>query len=114
AAGPFATSGIVSGTSVSSLSGVPLGPVTIDSRTLTTNYNVADNHKTMNETWVRGRFERGFAPNVMFKTQLYDYEAHRDRLNSETFAFNAATGLVDRDRFYVPHDQNQIGDNSSV
>jgi iron complex outermembrane recepter protein len=113
-AGPFATRGIVSGTSVSSLSGIPLGPVTIDSRTLTTNYNVADNHKTMNETWLRGGFEWDVAPNVTFNSQFYDYEAHRDWLNSETYAFNASTDLVDRDRFYVHHDQNQIGNNSSM
>ena len=39
--GPNATHGIVSGTYVSNFNGTNLGPVTIDNRTLTTNYNVA-------------------------------------------------------------------------
>ena len=38
-----AISGVVSGTAVSEFDGSIIGPVTIDLRTLTTNYNVADN-----------------------------------------------------------------------
>src|SRR5262249_10864373 len=111
---PFATSGIVSGAKVSDYNGSKLGPVTIDSRTLTTNYNVLDNHKTINETWVRGGFEWDIASNVTLRTQLYGYEAHRDWFNNEVSAFNTSNNLVDRERFFVHHDQSMIGNNSSV
>ena len=42
-AGPFAKNGVVSGTAVNTFDGSILGPLTVDLRTLTTNYNVADN-----------------------------------------------------------------------
>jgi iron complex outermembrane receptor protein len=112
--GPFATSGIVSGTKISNYNGTDLGPVTIDSRTLTTNYNVLDNHQSLSETWVRGGFEWDIASNITLKTQAYHYDAHRDWFNSEVSAFNTSNNLVDRERFYVHHDQSLIGNNSSV
>lgn len=106
--GPFATSGIVSGSTS------PLGPVTIDSRTLKTNYNVLDNHKTINETWVRGGFEWNVTTNVTLRSVTYGYEAHRDWFNSEVSAFNSVTNRVDRERFFVHHDQRMIGNNTDV
>jgi iron complex outermembrane receptor protein len=39
-AGPFATSDVVSGTAVNTFDGSIIGPVTVDSRALKTNYNV--------------------------------------------------------------------------
>jgi len=51
--GANATSGIVSGNYVSNYNGTNLGPVTIDRRTLNTNYNVFDNYLKANELWAR-------------------------------------------------------------
>jgi iron complex outermembrane recepter protein len=110
--GPFATNGIVSGTKVSDYNGTNLGAVTIDSRTLTTNYNVLDGHKTIDETWVRGGFEWNLANNVTLRSQTYEYNASRDWYNSEVSAFNTSNNLVDRERFYVHHDQNTVGNNT--
>jgi iron complex outermembrane recepter protein len=114
-AGGNAVNGVVSGTAVSTFSGDNLGPVTIDSRTLTTNYNVADNATGAQELWVRGGFEWTPLNNVTIKDQVYNWRAKANWLDSETYAFDDgavfAPNVIDRDRFFVTHDQNLIGNN---
>lgn len=112
--GPFATAGIVSGTKVSDYNGTNLGAVTIDGRTLKTNYNVLDNHKTIKESWARGGFEWNLTNDVTLRSQVYNYNASRDWYNNEVSAFNAASNLVDRERFYVHHNQNLVGNNTDI
>ena len=107
--GPYSTHGIVSGTYISNYNGTNLGPVTIDSRTLSTNYNVADNHVEAKELWLRSGFELAIADNLTLKSQVYGYGADRDWKNNEVSAFNAGNDLVDRERFYVAHDQKLVG-----
>jgi iron complex outermembrane recepter protein len=111
APGIVPTRGIVSGTLGTNFGGFlgPIGPVTIDSRTLTTNYNVADNDNSATQYWLRGGFEWELAPGVTFKDQTYGYLAKRTFLNSEDYVFQAATDLVQRDRFLVDHDQQLVG-----
>ena len=101
--------GIVSGTSVSSFSLLDLGAVTIDNRTLKTLYNVVDNRNQAHEYWLRGGFEWQLNSNLTFRNQVYAYSAQRDFFNSEVVAFNPDTMRVDRDRFFVSHDQKLIG-----
>ncbi|KRQ17134.1 TonB-dependent receptor [Bradyrhizobium manausense] len=116
--GPYATSGIVSGTKVSDYNPTNLGNVTIDSRTLNTNYNVLDNHKTIKETWARGGFEWNLSNNVTLRSQTYEYNASRDWYNSEVSAFNndpaRVNNPIDRERFFVHHNQNTVGNNTDV
>lgn len=116
--GPYATSGIVSGTKVSDYNGTNLGSVTIDSRTLNTNYNVLDNHKTIKETWARGGFEWNLSNNVTLRNQTYAYNASRDWYNNEVSAFNndpaRVNNPIDRERFFVHHNQNTVGNNTDV
>jgi iron complex outermembrane receptor protein len=107
--GPFATKGIVSGSYLSNFNGTNLGPVTIDSRTLNTNYNVLNDEDHADEYWLRGGFELALTNDVSLKSQFYGYDAHREWLNNEVAAFNATTDLVDRSRFYVAHDQQLAG-----
>lgn len=107
--GSHATAGIVSGTYVSSFNGTNLGPITIDDRTLNTNYNVLDNRNVGQEVWFRGGFELKLAPDLILKSQAYAYSAERSWFNNEVEAFNTATNTVDRSRFYVAHSQRLIG-----
>ena len=107
--GPYATTGIVSGTHISNYNGTNLGPVTIDDRTLSTNYNVADNHVEAKELWLRSGFELAIADNLTLKSQVYGYGADREWKNNEVSAFNTSNNLVDRERFYVAHDQKLVG-----
>jgi iron complex outermembrane recepter protein len=108
-AGPNATTGIVSGTYVSNFNGTNLGPVTIDNRTLITNYNVLDNDVEAKELWLRSGFELDISDSLTLKSQVYGYGAQRNWMNNEVAAFNATTDLVDRSHFYVAHDQTLVG-----
>lgn len=114
-AGPFATSGVVSGNMVNTFSGTTIGPLTVDSRTLTTNYNVADNATGAQELWLRGGFKWTPLNNVTVKDQVYYYQAKRNWIDSETYAFDdgsvIAANTIDRDRFFVDHNQHVVGDN---
>jgi iron complex outermembrane receptor protein len=114
-AGPFAKSGVVSGNMVNTFSGSTIGPVTVDSRTLTTNYNVADNATGAQELWLRSGFEWTPFNNVTVKDQIYYYQAKRNWIDSETYAFDdgsvIAPNTIDRDRFFVTHNQHVVGDN---
>ena len=87
-AGSHAISGVVSGTAVSTFDGSIIGPVTVDSRTLTTNYNVADNATGAQELWLRSGFEWTPLNNVTIKDQVYYYQAKRNWIDSETYAFD--------------------------
>lgn len=107
--GPHATTGIVSGNYISNYNGSNLGPVTIDDRTFNTNYNVLDNRADAKELWLRAGFELNLAPDLTLKSQVYGYGAKREWLNNEVEAFNANLNLVDRERFYVAHDQKLAG-----
>jgi iron complex outermembrane receptor protein len=110
-AGPFAKSGVVSGIAVNPFDGSILGPLTVDSRTLKTNYNVADNSTGARELWLRSGFEWSPLNGVTVKDQVYYYQAQRHWIDSETYAFNLATSMIDRDRFFVTHDQVVTGNN---
>jgi iron complex outermembrane recepter protein len=113
--GPFAKNGVVSGSALNTFDGVSvIAPVTVDSRTLTTNYNVADNSVGAHELWLRGGFEWALSPDITLKNQVYDYRAQRHWFDSETYAFDLATSTIDRDRFFVDHNQHVFGDNTDV
>ena len=117
-AGPNAVNGVVSGNAFSTFSGNNLGPVTIDSRTLTTNYNVADNATGAQELWLRSGVEWTPLSNVTIKNQVYNWRAKANWIDSETYAFDDGAefqaNTIDRDRFFVTHDQNLIGDNADL
>ena len=106
--------GVVSGSYLSGFNGSNLGAATIDRRTLRTNYNVLDNRNSADEQWLRVGAD--WQPNAEFglRTQFYRYAADREWFNNEIAAFNSGTGLVDRERFYVAHDQTTIGNKSEV
>jgi iron complex outermembrane recepter protein len=114
-AGPYAINGVVSGNMVNTFSGTTIGPVTIDGRTLTTNYNVANNSTGAQELWLRGGFEWTPLKNVTVKDQVYYYQADRHWIDSETYAFDdgsvIAANTIDRDRFFVTHNQHVVGNN---
>ena len=117
-AGGNAVSGVVSGTAVNTFSGSVFGPVTIDSRTLTTNYNIADNATGAHELWLRSGFEWSPLNNVTVKDQVYSWQTKANWIDSETYSFDDgsefAPNTIDRDRFFVTHDQHMVGNNLGI
>ncbi len=81
---------------------------------MTSNYNVADNSVGAHELWLRSGFEWAVNNDVTVKNQLYDYRAQRHWFDSESYAFDnsGATPVIDRDRFFVAHDQHVFGNNT--
>lgn len=114
AAGVRGLSGVVSGSYVSGFNGSDLGAVTIDRRTLRTNYNVLDNRNNADEQWLRLGADWQATTALTLRTQFYRFGADRTWFNNEVTAFNAATGLVDRERFYVAHDQTTLGNKTEL
>jgi iron complex outermembrane receptor protein len=117
-AGSHAVNGVVSGASFSEFDGSLIAPVTIDNRTLTTNYNVTDNATGAKELWVRGGAEWTPLNNVTLKDQVYYYKAQRNWIDSETYSFDGgsiqtppAPFTIAQDRFAVSHDQKLVGNN---
>ena len=84
-------------------------PVTIDSRTLKTNYNVLDNSTGAEELWLRTGFEMGAHQQTSrSRTRPTTTRLARHWLDSETYAFNTTTNsTIDRDRFFVGHNQHR-------
>jgi iron complex outermembrane recepter protein len=114
APGVQAESGVASGTYTSGFNGSNLGAVTIDSRTLRTNYNVLDNRNNAEEQWLRLGADWQPSTALALRTQFYRFGADREWFNNEVSAFNASTGLVDRERFFVAHDQTTVGNKSEL
>ena len=106
--------GVVSGTYVSGFNGSNLGAVTIDNRTLRTNYNVLDNRNKAEENWLRFGADWRVNAAVTLRSQFYRYGANREWFNNEVIAFNANTGLIDRERFYVAHEQTTVGNKTEA
>ncbi len=99
----------------------PLNPVTIDARTLSTNYNVLDNKNGAHELWLRSGVQWDISNNVQFRSQVYSYTAQRHWFNNEINAFNdsptpsaGAQGEVYRERLSVDHDQKLWGNISDL
>ena len=109
--GPYSTGGVVSGSMVNTFTGALIPGVTVDSRTTTTDYNIAGNSTGAQELWLRGGFELALSDHVTLKDQAYVYTAQRHWFDSETYAFNPSEGSIDRDRFFVTHGQQVVGNN---
>jgi iron complex outermembrane receptor protein len=113
APGVIPTSGIVSGLWTNYyLNGHtgPLAPVTIDARTLTTNYNVLDNHSGAKELWLRSGFQWDITNSISLKSQAYGYEARRSWFNNEISSFDdSGPNNVYRERLALDHAQRLYG-----
>src|SRR6202012_3961868 len=116
--GAFSKGGVVSGSAFSTFDGSVIAPVTVDSRTLTTNYNVADNAVGAQQLWLRSGFEWNVNNALTVKNQVYGFNAQRHWFDSETYSFDTgsvfAANTIDRDRFFVQHNPHVYGDNTDM
>jgi iron complex outermembrane receptor protein len=114
--GNQAQSGIVSGVNFQ-------GYGTIDRRMAGINYNVADSYIHSQQVWPELLLKWTPLENLTIQNFTYYFHAHREWDNSETYGFTtvALDGVtplpspeINRDRFYVFHKQNLIGDQGSA
>ncbi len=86
----------------------------VDERMRFVNYNVddevADSYQilaTIDTNWKHSN-------KLSFRNYTYFLNADREWRNSENYTFNSGTSLVDRDTFFVAHNQNTVGNRLSA
>ena len=113
-AGPFAKNGVVSGTAVNTFDGTH--PRAADGRFADADHQLQCRrqfHRRARALAAR-RIRMGAQQRRHVKNQVYDYSAKRHWIDSETYAFDLATSTIDRDRFFVTHNQHVVGDNTDL
>ncbi|MFO0773192.1 MAG: TonB-dependent receptor [Nitrospiraceae bacterium] len=83
---------------------------TVDARLLRQNFGVIDGDMSALTHWTKLKAAWRPTDRVEIRNQAYHYSADRNWQNAESYRFNTATQLIDRDRFLVQHDQRIIGD----
>ncbi len=83
---------------------------TIDERTRSVNYNVGNDLADSEQIYTRLDLKYKFSDKLTLRNIAYYFDATRRWTNSENYSFNSTTNLIDRDRFFVGHDQNTAGD----
>jgi iron complex outermembrane receptor protein len=115
-AGNQAQSGVVNGVNFQ-------GYGTIDRRMEGINYNVSDSYIHSQQVWPQLLLKWTPLENLTIQNFTYYFHAHREWDNSETYDFTtvALDGVtplpspeINRDRFYVFHKQDLIGDEGSA
>jgi iron complex outermembrane receptor protein len=86
----------------------------IDRRTRFTNYNVADSKAHSWQVWPRLVVTWSPSDAVTLSNTAYYFHAERQWINAENFVFNPDTSRIDRDRFFVFHNQDLVGDQASA
>src|SRR5581483_2949682 len=92
----------------------PASGVGIDARTRYVNYNVADSSIHSSQYWPQLLVKWSLSDNLTIQNFVYYFHAHRHWIDAETYTYDSATGLVDRDRFFVFHRQNLFGDQADA
>jgi len=82
----------------------------VDKRMRYVNYNVSDANIHSDQYWPQ--VLATWTPNekLTIENNAYYYHANRKWIDAETYSYNPATKLVDRDRFFVIHRQELFGD----
>jgi iron complex outermembrane receptor protein len=86
----------------------------IDRRMRFTNYNVGDNRASSWQVWPRLVVNWSPSDALTITNTAYAFHAERKWINAENYVFNPTTRLIDRDRFFVFHNQDLVGDQFSV
>jgi iron complex outermembrane receptor protein len=82
----------------------------IDRRTRYRNYNVGDADNSARQYFPRIQATWKPTDAVTIENTAYYIYATRKFINSESYVYDVATGRIDRDRFFVLHDQHLAGD----
>ncbi|QKV52830.1 TonB-dependent receptor [Comamonas antarctica] len=79
------------------------------------NYNVADSRIEYRDRWTELAAQWAPGSGVIVRSKLYHIRSARQWRNAEAYAFNAASGLIDRsDNTEIGHDQTQTGNTTDV
>jgi len=90
------------------------GGLTLDRRMRYLNYNVGDARIASSQTLPRARLQWQVADGIVISNDSYAFRADRQWINAESYGFDAASGQVGRDRFFVFHKQRLRGNQLSA
>jgi iron complex outermembrane receptor protein len=82
----------------------------IDQRMRFVNYNVADAHIHSSQIWPQLLLKWKASDKLTLQHFSYYFHAHREWVDAETYTYDPVTQLIDRDRFFIFHEQALYGD----
>lgn len=86
----------------------------VDASTRRNNYNVADARIRSHQIWPQALLKWTVADGITLQNLAYYFHADRAWVNAESYTYDTDTGQVDRDRFFVFHDQTLWGNQTSL
>jgi iron complex outermembrane receptor protein len=90
--------------------GTPLINGKLDESLRFKNYNVGDSHIRYQDSWNQVKTEWQIADGVSIQNTLYYLNSKRHWKDVESYAYNPATGLINRSSYIeIFHDQQQLG-----
>lgn len=82
---------------------------TIDKRMRFENYNIGNEKANSHQYFTNMDIHWNLSSSFSLHNTFYYFDADRRWKNAETYTFNPGTELIDRDRFFVSHDQQTVG-----
>ncbi|MCP3394815.1 TonB-dependent siderophore receptor [Bradyrhizobium sp. CCGB12] len=90
--------------------GTPLINGRLDESLRFKNYNVSDSHIRYQDSWNQVKTEWQIADGISVQNTLYYLNSKRHWKDVESYAYNPATGLINRSSYIeIFHDQQQVG-----
>lgn len=90
--------------------GTPLINGTLQESLRFKNYNVSDSHIRYQDSWNQVKTDWQVADGISIHNTLYYLNSKRHWKNVESYAYNPATGLINRTSYIeIFHDQQQVG-----
>ncbi|MBB5862861.1 TonB-dependent receptor [Xanthomonas sp. 3058] len=86
----------------------------VDAALRRNNYNVVDADIASRQLWPQAWLEWSPSQAIRVRSLLYAFDASRRWINAENYAYNASSGRIDRDRFFVFHRQHLWGNQTSA
>ena len=87
---------------------------TLDKRTNSLNYDVSDYTIQSSQVFPQLLVKYHINDYLEFDNFAYFFKADRHWRNAETYLYDSSTGLVNRDRFFVDHQQDVEGDQGDL
>ncbi|WP_454061192.1 TonB-dependent receptor [Candidatus Nitrospira salsa] len=87
---------------------------TLDKRTRFQNFNISNEKVASQQYFTNLDVKWTLTPSFLLRNTFYYFAANREWRNAETYTFNAATNLIDRDRFFVSQEQMTVGNRTNA
>jgi iron complex outermembrane recepter protein len=87
---------------------------TVDRRMSQINYNAGDVVTQLDTDWTQAKLQWRPAAGIAVRNSFYYSRSDREWKNAESYSFDPATSLINRDRFFVSHGVSLVGNRLDV